>query len=241
MACREQGFHVTTMQAVYERMLGRVPVEHIGRNISAVLPEDDRGPGERLYVLGKRAADLLIAGLTMIPLGLIIPLVALLNLPWNRGPLFYRQVRVGKAGRPFSVIKFRTMVTNAEEETGAVWARAGDPRVTPVGRLLRKARIDELPQVINVLRGEMSIIGPRPERPEFVEMLAREIPFYRARHAVRPGLTGWAQVKYGYGNTVEDARIKLEYDLYYVRQAGFYLDALILLKTLAVVLRLQGK
>jgi len=241
MTCRELGFQVTTMQAVYERILGRVPVDHIGRNITLVLPADDRGPGERLYGVIKRGADLLVAGLTLIPLGAIVPLVALLNLVGNRGPLFYRQVRVGQGGRLFSVYKFRTMVTDAEKETGAVWARAGDPRVTPVGRLLRRARLDEVPQVLNVLRGEMSLIGPRPERPEFVDALAREIPFYRARHAVRPGLTGWAQVRYGYGSSVEDARIKLEYDLYYVRHAGFYLDALIWLKTLAVVLRLQGK
>jgi len=241
MTCREQGFHVTTMQAVYERILGRVPVDHIGRNVTMVLPADDRGPGERVYGAIKRATDFLIAGLTLIPLGAILPLVALLNLLGNRGPLFYRQVRVGQAGRLFEVYKLRTMVTDAEKETGAVWARAGDPRVTPVGRLLRRARVDELPQVLNVLRGEMSLIGPRPERPEFVDALAREIPFYRARHAVRPGLTGWAQVRYGYGSSVEDARIKLEYDLYYVRHAGFYLDALIWLKTLAVVLRLQGK
>jgi len=241
MTCREQGFHVTTMQAVYERILGRVPVDHIGRNITMVLPADDRGPGERVYGAIKRATDFLIAGLTLIPLGAVIPLVALLNLAGNRGPLFYRQVRVGQGGRLFSVYKFRTMVTDAEKETGAVWAQAGDPRVTPVGRLLRKSRVDELPQVLNVLRGEMSMIGPRPERPEFVDALAREIPFYRARHAVRPGLTGWAQVRYGYGSSVDDARVKLEYDLYYVRHAGFYLDALIWLKTLAVVLRLQGK
>jgi exopolysaccharide biosynthesis polyprenyl glycosylphosphotransferase len=241
MACREQGFHVTTMQAVYERMLGRVPVDHIGRNITAVLPEDDRGPGERLYVLGKRAVDFIVASLALVLLAMVVPLVALLNLLGNRGPLFYRQVRVGQGGRPFSVYKFRTMVMDAEKGTGAVWAQAHDPRVTPVGRLLRRARIDELPQVLNVLRGEMSLIGPRPERPEFVEALAQAIPFYKARHAVRPGLTGWAQVRYGYGNTVEDARVKLEYDLYYVRQAGFYLDALILLKTAAVVFRLQGK
>lgn len=241
MTCREQGFHVTTMPAVYERILGRVPVDHIGRNLSMLLPADERGAGERLYGVTKRATDFLFAALTLVPLGLIVLLVALLNLVGNRGPLFYRQVRVGQGGRPFSVYKFRTMVTDAEKETGAVWAQAGDPRVTPVGRLLRKARIDELPQVLNVLRGEMSLIGPRPERPEFVDALAREIPFYRARHAVRPGLTGWAQVRYGYGNSVEDARIKLEYDLYYVRHTGFYLDALIWLKTLAVVLKLQGK
>ena len=133
------------------------------------------------------------------------------------------------------------MRTDAEQDTGAVWAEADDGRITPVGRWLRKSRLDELPQVINVLRGEMSLIGPRPERPEFVDRLARRIPFYRARHAVKPGISGWAQVRFGYGNSIDDARIKLEYDLYYVRHAGFYLDALIVLKTVAVVLRLQGK
>ncbi len=132
------------------------------------------------------------------------------------------------------------MRPDAEALTGAAWAQSGDTRTPPPGRL-RRSRLDELPQVVNVLRGEMSLIGPRPERPEFVEQLAGCIPFYQARHAVKPGLTGWAQVRFGYGSSVEHARAKLEYDLYYVRRAGFYLDALILLKTAAVVLRLQGR
>lgn len=241
LACREEGFHVTTMEAVYERVLGRVSVEHCGRNIAAVLPVAERGPTERLYGVLKRLADFLIAGVALIPLGLVIPFVALINLAANRGPLFYRQTRVGRGGRPFQIYKFRTMRPNAEAGTGAVWATAADPRITPAGKFLRKTRIDELPQVLNVLAGQMSTIGPRPERPEFVDGLARQIPFYKARHAVRPGLTGWAQVRFGYGSTVEDARIKLEYDLYYVRHSGFYLDALIALKTAAVMFKLQGK
>lgn len=241
LACREQGFHVTTMSSVYEHLLGRVPVEHVGRNLNAVLPVEDRGPMERLFKLAKRGMDIGLGVLGLIPLGLTIPLVAFANVLASPGPLFYKQVRVGKGGRLFEVIKYRTMHPNAEAKTGAVWASGNDPRVTPVGRFLRKSRIDELPQFLNVLRGEMSAVGPRPERPEFVADLAKVIPFYRARHAVKPGITGWAQVRFGYGNTVEAARIKLEFDLYYVRHAGFYLDALILLKTAAVMLKLQGK
>jgi lipopolysaccharide/colanic/teichoic acid biosynthesis glycosyltransferase len=133
------------------------------------------------------------------------------------------------------------MRPDAESNGKAVWACANDPRVTPIGRFLRKTRLDELPQTINILRGEMSLIGPRPERPEFVEMLAESIPFYRARHAVRPGITGWAQVCYRYGESVEDARIKLEYDLYYVTHCSFLLDIIILLKTAAIVLQFQGR
>jgi exopolysaccharide biosynthesis polyprenyl glycosylphosphotransferase len=241
MACRESGFHVTTMPALYERLLGRVPVEHVGRNLQAVLPIDEAGATERVFWLAKRAADLVLGALGLCATGLITPFVALANALWSRGPLFYRQTRVGRGGRIFTVAKFRTMRPDAEQDTGAVWAQEGDSRITPVGRWLRKSRLDELPQSINVLRGEMSVIGPRPERPEFIEGLARQIPFYRARLAAKPGLTGWAQVRFGYGNTVDDARIKLEYDLYYVRHASLYLDALIVLKTIAVVLRLQGK
>jgi len=241
LTCREQGIRVTTMPALYERLLGRVPVYHIGRDLNAVLPVNDSGPIERVFWFAKRWSDAVIATLGLLALGPLIPFIALANAVSSPGPLFYRQTRVGRAGRLFQVVKFRTMRPNAEEGTGAVWASSNDPRVTPAGRVLRKARLDELPQLINVLRGEMSLIGPRPERPEFIAHLAEQIPFYRARHAVRPGVTGWAQVRYGYGNSVEDSRIKLEYDLYYVRHAGPYLDALIVLKTVGVVLRLQGK
>lgn len=241
LACREQGRRVTTMPSLYERLLGRVPVEHVGRNLNAVLPIDERGAAERIFHVFKRVGDIVIALLALLPLALALPIVALTNALTSPGPLFYRQVRVGKAGRHFQVLKFRTMRPDAERSTGAVWAGRDDPRVTPAGRWLRKSRLDELPQVLNVLRGEMSLIGPRPERPEFVDRLARVIPFYRARHAVQPGITGWAQVRFGYGNTIEDARTKLEYDLYYVRHSGFYLDAMIALKTVAVMFKLQGK
>jgi exopolysaccharide biosynthesis polyprenyl glycosylphosphotransferase len=241
LACREQGFRVTTMPALFERLLGRVPVEHVGRDLSAVLPIDEGGATERLYWLVKRLVDIVTALAGLVVLGLVVPLVALANALTSAGPLFYRQARVGLAGRDFTVIKFRTMRPDAEHASGPVWSSENDPRITAAGRWLRRSRLDELPQVLNVLRGEMSAIGPRPERPEFVDRLAHEIPFYRARHAVKPGLTGWAQVRYGYGSSVQDALTKLEYDLYYVRHASFYLDAMIALKTVAVVLKLQGK
>ncbi len=241
LACREQGFRVTTMPSLYERLLGRVPVEHVGRNLNAVLPIDDRGATERLFQAFKRLGDLFAGLMGLVLLALTAPFVALTNALSSPGPLFYRQTRVGRAGHPFQVIKYRTMRPDAEADTGAVWAGKDDQRVTPTGRWLRKSRLDELPQVLNVLRGEMSLIGPRPERPEFVDQLAAVIPFYRARHAVKPGITGWAQVRFGYGSTIDDARTKLEYDLYYVRHAGFYLDTMIALKTAAVMLKLQGK
>jgi exopolysaccharide biosynthesis polyprenyl glycosylphosphotransferase len=240
LACRALGYRVTTMEALYERVLGRVAVDHVGRNIAAVLPVEDRGATERLYWSVKRLVDIGGALLALIPLALAIPLVVVGNAMGNSGPLLYRQIRVGRGGRCFRVLKFRTMTPDAEATSGAVWAKMDDSRVTRFGQFLRRSRIDELPQVLNVLAGQMSLIGPRPERPEFVEQLAAVIPFYKARHAVKPGLTGWAQVRFGYAGSVEHARIKLEYDLYYARHAGFYLDLLVTLKTAAVVLRLQG-
>ncbi len=238
LQCRESGLRLTTMAAIYERLLRRVPVCHLGADFHLVMPMADTF-SERVYELAKRALDIVLAVLGLIGMGLLIPVIALANRLTSPGPLFYTQERVGRAGMIFSILKFRSMHPQAEAACGTVWARPNDPRITPIGCYLRKTRLDELPQVINVLRGEMSIIGPRPERPEFVEKLAAELPFYRARHAVRPGITGWAQVCYRYGNSVEDARIKLEYDLYYVVHRGFLLDLTILLKTAAIIL--QGK
>ena len=156
------------------------------------------------------------------------------------GPVIYRQQRVGHRGRNFTVIKFRSMGRDAEADGAPTWAAADDPRVTSVGRLLRRTRIDELPQLLNVLKGEMSFVGPRPERPEFVAMLTEQIPFYAVRHSVKPGLTGWAQVRYSYGATVEQSIRKLEYDLYYVKNHTLLLDLVILLETVRVVLLGEG-
>jgi len=157
----------------------------------------------------------------------------------SRGPILYRQTRVGENGRTFELIKFRSMRVDAEKN-GAVWATAGDSRVTRVGAVIRKLRIDELPQIFNVLKGDMSFVGPRPERPEFVAMLTEQIPFYAVRHSVKPGLTGWAQVRYSYGATVEQSVRKLEYDLFYVKNHTLLLDLVILLETVRVVLLAEG-
>jgi lipopolysaccharide/colanic/teichoic acid biosynthesis glycosyltransferase len=195
----------------------------------------------RFYLIMKRLIDVLVSVAGCLLLIMLVPLMWLANRVISPGPLFYRQERVGKSGKRFTLIKFRSMVVNAEKDTGPVWASASDNRVTLIGRIIRKTRLDEVPQFWNVLRGEMSLIGPRPERPEFVSQLAAQIPFYRARHAVKPGITGWAQVMYDYGASIEDSRIKLQYDLYYIKYQSPYLDLLVALKTLQVVFGSKGR
>jgi exopolysaccharide biosynthesis polyprenyl glycosylphosphotransferase len=158
----------------------------------------------------------------------------------SRGPVFYRQERVGANGKTFKVTKFRSMRTDAEKDGKPVWAAAQDSRVTRIGAIIRRTRIDELPQLFNVLKGEMSLVGPRPERPYFVEQLKQEIPYYSVRHSIKPGVTGWAQVKYQYGSTVEDSAEKLQYDLYYVKNHSLFLDFVVLFETVGVVLTGKG-
>ena len=219
---------------------GRVPVEQADENPTLILPTT-RPTTMRLYLMMRRIFDLLIVFLSLPLLIILMPLIWLANYLTSPGDLFYQQERVGQGGQPFEIIKFRTMIMDAEKQTGAVWASEKDPRITPVGRILRQTHLDELPQLWNVFKGKMSIIGPRPERPHFVQQLTKKIPFYSARHAVKPGLTGWAQVKYHYGASVEDALMKLYYDLYYIKHQGPYLDLLILLKTVQVVLGRKGR
>ncbi|MCU0522805.1 MAG: exopolysaccharide biosynthesis polyprenyl glycosylphosphotransferase, partial [Anaerolineae bacterium] len=238
--CREVGLQISSLASVYERLTGRLPVDHATYDVQLLLSPVDN-PSVRLYRASKRVIDIALALMGLVVLGLVSPLVALANAFWSPGPLFYRQQRIGKGGRPFTVVKLRSMIPDAERCTGAVWCGQGDPRITRVGHLLRKSRLDELPQVINVLKGEMSVVGPRPERPRFVGQLSRELPLYRARHAVKPGLTGWAQVHLEYGDSIEDSRAKLEYDLYYVKHACLYLDLLTLLHTVRVVIGLKGQ
>jgi exopolysaccharide biosynthesis polyprenyl glycosylphosphotransferase len=239
LACHEQGLRVTSMTAFYERVLGRVPVNSIGHHLDDVIQMNDSA-GYRLFRVAKRMLDLVMCVPLLLLLAAAIPLVALANALAAPGPLFYTQTRLGRGGKPFPIFKFRSMGTDAEKDGRAVWAQGSDARVTPVGRWLRRTRIDELPQCLNVLRGEMSMIGPRPERPEFVDALSAAIPFYRARHAVRPGVTGWAQVRFRYGSSVDDTRIKLEYDLYYVKHAGPLLDVQIMVRTAAIMLQMKG-
>ncbi len=236
--CHERGIRVTVMQSVYERLTGRVPVEYAGKSLHVVLPADREL--SRVYLLMKRGLDLVVGLLGTAATLVLLPLVAVAMRLEGPGQVFYRQVRVGRGSRPFVLLKFRTMVPDAEAE-GPQWAQEADDRVTGVGRVLRLLHLDEVPQAINLLRGEMSFIGPRPERPEFVSRLVQEIPFYRARHAVRPGITGWAQVNYRYGRSTEDALVKLQYDLYYIKRCSLFLDALILVRTFGLVLSLRGR
>jgi exopolysaccharide biosynthesis polyprenyl glycosylphosphotransferase len=181
--------------------------------------------------------------ISLISFAIAAPLMLLTALAvrlTSKGPVLYRQRRVGLNGRTFTVYKFRSMYVDAEARTGAVWASKDDPRITPLGKWLRKLRLDELPQFWNVLKGDMSIVGPRPERPEFVDMLAQQIPYYRQRLAVKPGITGWAQINHKYGDTLVDSMIKLEYDLYYIKQLAPALDFYIIFHTIKVMLLSKG-
>lgn len=192
-----------------------------------------------MYLVFRRFLDIIFALLGIVFMVFLLPLMLLGNAIANRGPLFYFQNRVGKGGKLFAIIKFRSMNTNAEKE-GAVWAKPADVRVTPFGRVLRKSRLDEVPQFINVLKGDMSLIGPRPERPEFLEKLEQELPFYSIRHVIKPGLTGWAQVMHPYAHTIADQHKKLLYDLYYIKERNLILDLKIVIKTISTVLFLRG-
>jgi exopolysaccharide biosynthesis polyprenyl glycosylphosphotransferase len=225
------------MPDLYDKLSRRIPIQHIdpawALNVIEKLPS-------RLSLSCKRLMDLALAGFGLLVLAPFLPLVALAIRLDSPGPIFYRQIRSGRAGRPFTILKFRTMVTDAEKDGRARWASEDDPRITRVGRFLRKTRVDELPQLHNVLRGEMSIVGPRPERPEFIEQLEQDIPFYRTRLMVKPGLTGWAQIHYRYGSSVEDALIKLQYDFHYLRYWSLWLDLYVIFRTFGVAFRFQG-
>ena len=240
MDAYERGVTITPMPLLYERITGRVPIEHVNNNWSVVLPigtETSVNP----YPFLKRIMDVLLSIVGLFVFVLIAPFIALVIKLDSRGSVFFTQRRVGRNGYPFNMIKFRTMAMDAEKETGAVFAQANDPRVTRVGKILRKTRLDELPQLVNVLKGEMSLVGPRPERPEHVKRLQEKIPFYRTRHVVRPGVTGWAQVRYPYGANDEDAMAKLQYDLYYIRHQSLALDVNIIIRTVGKVLRMAGQ
>lgn len=233
-----RGQMIVDVRSFCEHILYRLPVSQISSEW--LIKEDGfsfstRGSLRRL----KRALDLSAALGLLILTAPIMALAALAIRLESSGPIIYRQERVGFFSQKFTIYKFRSMRQDAEKN-GAVWAAKADPRITKVGRFLRKTRIDELPQLWNVLKGEMSLIGPRPERPEFVQKLAKVIPFYNLRHAVKPGVTGWAQVSYPYGSSVEDARRKLEYDLYYVKNMSLLLDIHIILKTIGVILFPKG-
>lgn len=235
---RFKGFTILDMPTVYERLKHRIPVEHI-RDGWLVFTSGFNLLSKEYMQKIKRLIDFGISGLLLLVTFPVIALTALAIRFDSPGPVFFKQKRIGKGGSIFHVWKFRTMNQNAEEN-GAVWAENNDHRVTRAGRWIRLFRIDELPRIYNIFRGEMSLIGPRPERPEFVRELTKEIPYYDIRHSVRPGITGWAQVNYPYGASAEDALCKLEYDLYYIKNMSLLLDIKILLRTIGVVLFGEG-
>jgi exopolysaccharide biosynthesis polyprenyl glycosylphosphotransferase len=235
----ENGYIIREYTQVYENITQRIPVKYLSRDFYLYFPFS-RNNQNRFYLIIVRLFEILIS-ITGLILGLIIfPLILIGNLFGNRGKLFYSQERVGKNGEIFNILKFRTMILNAEEE-GAVFATTNDSRVTPFGKIMRKSRMDEIPQFINILKGDMAVIGPRPERPIFVNEIAEVMPFYETRHVIKPGLTGWAQVNYSYGATIDDSLIKLQYDLYYIKHRSIFLDVNIIFKTLSTVLLYRGQ
>jgi sugar transferase (PEP-CTERM system associated) len=235
--CKLRGIRIEDWPAFYEKLTGKIVVQNLRPSWLVFSEGFARTQVTRLI---KRVVDLSLSCLFLAlgwPIFLLLAIAIKLD---SSGTTFFRQDRVGERGRIFTILKFRTMVENAEALTGPVWATQEDPRTTRVGRWLRKSRLDEFPQILNVLKGEMSFIGPRPERPHFVAQLQDRIPYYAQRHTIKPGITGWAQVRYHYGATVEDAEEKLQYDLYYVKNMSLFLDVLILLSSIQVVLFRQG-
>lgn len=235
----EDGHSVREYTQVYEEMTDRVPVQYVGKDFYKYFPFA-RNNQNRLYLVYHRLFDLVTSIIGLLVCLLIIPFVVLGNFLGNKGSLFYSQERVGVNRKVFKIIKFRTMVKDAEK-SGAQFAMENDVRVTKFGKFLRATRIDEFPQFWNILKGDMSVIGPRPEREVFVEQLSEKIPFYETRHVVKPGLTGWAQVKTRYGVTEGDHLRKLQYDLYYIKKRSVFLDIRIIIKTLSTVIFLKGQ
>ena len=235
----ENGVVIRQYDDVYESGTYRLPIHFDDKELYKFFPFS-RSNQNKLYQLYTRIFDVIFAIIGLLSLIIILPFVFLFNLIWNKGPLFYKQERVGRNGVSFNIVKLRTMVVNAEQN-GAVFASTNDSRITAFGRLLRKSRLDEVPQFVNVLKGEMAVIGPRPERPVFVDKIAASIPMYQTRHVIKPGLTGWAQVNYSYGESLDDSLMKLRYDLYYIKHRSLFLDINIIVKTLSTVLFFRGQ
>ena len=233
---RLRGVVIEDAGAVMERLLGKLPLD--GLNPSSLIFTQGFNVKASQQIL-RRLVSITVSFIGLAVCLPFIPFIILAVRLSSPGSIFFRQTRVGLRGRPFSVIKFRTMRQDAEAQ-GAVWASRNDPRVTTLGRFMRKTRIDEIPQLWNVLRGEMGFVGPRPERPEFVQWLSNEIPFYELRHMIRPGITGWAQVRYQYGASLEETKQKLEYDLYYIKHLSLGLDLLIMFETIKTIVLRRG-
>tara|TARA_R110000850_G_scaffold80947_2_gene174011 strand:- start:1149 stop:2297 length:1149 start_codon:yes stop_codon:yes gene_type:complete len=235
----EDGVIIREYDQVYEASTNRLPVTYLSKDFYKYFPFS-RSNQNKFYLTATRFLDVIFSFIGIL-IGLCVaPIIIILNFIWNRGSLFYTQERVGKNNKPFTIYKLRTMVKDAEKN-GAVFAITNDTRITPFGKFLRKSRLDEVPQFINVLKGDMSIIGPRPERPIFVKQIAEKLPFYQTRHIIKPGLTGWAQVNHAYTDTIDDALIKLQYDLFYIKHRSIFLDVNIIIKTIGTVLFYKGQ
>ena len=239
IALLESGFPIREYTQVYEDMTYRVPVQYVGKDFYKYFPFS-RNNQNKLYLLYRHVIDIMFSLLGIFVGIVLLPFILLGNSIANKGPLFYRQERVGKGGKLFTILKFRTMIKNAEQN-GVVWAEENDSRVTSFGKILRRSRIDELPQCLNILKGDMSLIGPRPERPYFVKELSKVIPFYETRHIIKPGITGWAQVNERYGASVDASLVKLQYDLYYIKHRSFFLDLNVMVKTFSTVVYYRGQ
>ena len=235
----QRGFKIRDYTQVYEELLHKVPIQFVGKDFYKYFPFS-RSNENKLYMLFQRTFDIVFSIIGLLLGSLLLPFILIGNAIGNKGPLFYSQDRVGKNSELFRILKLRTMVVNAEKD-GAKWAQKNDARITKFGMFLRRSRIDEIPQFYNVLKGHMSIIGPRPERPCFVQELAEAIPFYETRHIIKPGLTGWAQVKTRYGSSVDESLTKLQYDLYYIKHRSAFLDLNIVIKTMSTVLYYRGQ
>ncbi|GAA4235961.1 exopolysaccharide biosynthesis polyprenyl glycosylphosphotransferase [Postechiella marina] len=235
----EGGFSIKEYTQVYEEMTYRVPVQFVGKDFYKYFPFS-RSNHNKMYLFFHRFFDIVLSIFGLLVGFAILPFILLGNLIGNRGSLIYKQERIGKNGNIFNIIKYRTMVHNAEKN-GAVWAKKNDKRITPFGKFMRNTRLDEFPQFINILKGEMSLIGPRPERPHFVRELSQVLPFYETRHIVKPGLTGWAQVNTRYGSSIDDSLLKLQYDFYYIKHRSFFLDVNIIIKTISTMIFFRGQ
>lgn len=239
IALFEEGINIKSFETYYEEITDRVPKEYLDhnfyKNINLSSSSDNK-----FYQVFRRILDIIISSIGLLIFLVIVPLIILLNLLGNRGPIFYTQNRVGERGKEFKIFKLRSMIVNAESH-GAQYAEKNDKRITSFGKFLRNTRLDEVPQFFNILKGDMSLIGPRPERPEFVEDLEEKIPFYAIRHVVKPGLTGWAQVNFPYANNLEEQEKKLRYDLFYIKEQSAFLDFKIIIKTMTTVLFFRGQ
>lgn len=237
---QESGIEITRMPVAYEELLGRVPIRYLEADW-ILRSFVDQARANVYYETFKRLIDLLGGSLALLIVSPLIPFICLGILLDSGAPIFYKQIRLGRGAHPYNILKFRTMVQNAEPDGKARWAEVNDQRATRIGAVLRKTHFDEIPQFLNVLRGEMSLVGPRAERPELVEYFQGQVPFYRARLLVKPGITGWAQINQEYASTVEETIVKLEYDLFYIKSRSIWMDIKVILRTPSMVLGLRGR